>query len=55
MKSFKILVAYITASGHIDTTIEWFDMDEDTPSEDDIIRLENNLCYKVISVTVLRW
>lgn len=55
MKIFKILVAYITASGHIDTTVEYFEMEHSSLSEDDLCRLEVQVGYKILSFTVLRW
>lgn len=55
MKAFKILVAYITASGHIDTVVESFEMEYDSLSEEDLCRLEDRVGYKILSFTVLRW
>lgn len=55
MKVFKVLVAYITASGHIDTEVEYFEMEHDSLTEDDLWRLEDQVGYKILSFTVLRW
>ena len=55
MKAFKILVAYMTASGHIDTVVEYFEMEHDSLTEDDLWRLEDQVGYKILSFTVLRW